>query len=417
MNLIFNEYINFLKDNNIDTSSLKEGFYWLDRSIIKAYDKQGKIHKIMRISIDDKLNITSKSYDNQPFEIESWKDTVERNIVELNQLEKDSLELIQNSFSEYKDYKYKILSSGGKDSIVTSYLVRQIAPETEIIFNNTTLDCSDTYKYIKSLDNLKILSPKEGFYQWREKNNFVGNRMARACCNIFKEQETVNQLSENDKMIFFMGMRNEESATRKNYLDKWKNDRWGKREWMGILPIRKWTEEQIWLYIVWKNIQINPKYKKGYSRVGCSIACPYYTKSTWVLDKYWYPKMYKRWHDILENDFINNQKWVILNCTKNEYHTCWNGGVYRDEPTKEVIEEFANYKNISFELANKYFNKTCMCCNKKLKKDDVALSMKYYGRSIINFKCMKCLSKDLNIDTKKLKEKILEFKETGCNLF
>lgn len=417
MNLIFNEYINFLKDNNIDTSSLKEGFYWLDRSIIKAYDKQGKIHKIMRISIDDKLNITSKSYDNQPFEIESWKDTVERNIVELNQLEKDSLELIQNSFSEYKDYKYKILSSGGKDSIVTSYLVRQIAPETEIIFNNTTLDCSDTYKYIKSLDNLKILSPKEGFYQWREKNNFVGNRMARACCNIFKEQETVNQLSENDKMIFFMGMRNEESATRKNYLDKWKNDRWGKREWMGILPIRKWTEEQIWLYIVWKNIQINPKYKKGYSRVGCSIACPYYTKSTWVLDKYWYPKMYKRWHDILENDFINNQKWAILNCTKNEYHTCWNGGVYRDEPTKEVIEEFANYKNISFELANKYFNKTCMCCNKKLKKDDVALSMKYYGRSIINFKCMKCLSKDLNIDTKKLKEKILEFKETGCNLF
>lgn len=28
---------------------LQEGYYWYDRSIIKAYDKEGNIHKIVRI--------------------------------------------------------------------------------------------------------------------------------------------------------------------------------------------------------------------------------------------------------------------------------------------------------------------------------------------------------------------------------
>lgn len=417
MNLVFNEYIKFLKDNNVDTINLKEGYYWLDRSIIKAYDKQGNIHKIMRIFIDKDLKITTKLYESKPFEIESWQNTIHRNMETLKHIEQDSIKLIKESIKKYKNYTPKILSSGGKDSIVTAYLVRMLYPNTEIIFNNTTLDCADTYKYIKKLDNVKILSPKEGYYQWRKRNNFIVNRMSRACCEIFKEQETLKHLDKKDKVVFFMGMRNEESNTRKGYLDEWKNNKWDKRDWIGILPIRKWTEEQIWLYIIWKNININEKYKKGYSRVGCAIACPFYNKSTWVLDKYWYPKMYKRWHDILDNDFINNQKWTIFNCTKKEYHICWNGGIYRDEPTDEVIYEFADNKGISIELAKKYFNKTCMCCNKKLKKDDIALSMKYYGRNIEKFKCMKCLTKDLNTTTKELKNKVLEFKQSGCSLF
>ena len=40
MNLIFNEYINFLIDKGLDNQkyNLKEGYYWLDNQIIKAYD-------------------------------------------------------------------------------------------------------------------------------------------------------------------------------------------------------------------------------------------------------------------------------------------------------------------------------------------------------------------------------------------
>ena len=53
MTPIFNEYIQFLNDVNnsdINLSDLQEGYFWLDNSIIKGFDKQGNIHKFFRIN-------------------------------------------------------------------------------------------------------------------------------------------------------------------------------------------------------------------------------------------------------------------------------------------------------------------------------------------------------------------------------
>ena len=36
-------------------------------------------------------------------------------------------------------------------------------------------------------------------------------------------------------------------------VDYWNNNKWSE-EWKGCLPIRKWTELEIWLYIFYKNI-------------------------------------------------------------------------------------------------------------------------------------------------------------------
>lgn len=348
---IFKEYITFLKDKSENLDFLKEGFYWYDRSIIKAFDKKGNLIKIARLKIDDDLNLETKKYKIKNIELESWEDTINRNLNYLNELENNSKELINKSLEEYKDRKIAILSSGGKDSTVTSYLVRQCIENPEIIFNNTSLDCADTYKHIKKEKNLTIINPKEGFYQWRKRLNFIPTRFARACCGIFKEGAMVDYLDEDEKYLFFMGMRNQESAKRSNYVDKWKNEKWGKREWDAILPIRTWSELDVWLYILKNNININPKYKKGYSRVGCAIACPYYSKSTWILDKYWYPKMYNRWCEILTEDFFKNNKCIIMNCTEKEYHMCWNGGRLRDEPTQEVIKEFSEKNNLDINVA------------------------------------------------------------------
>lgn len=419
MNLVFKEYIGFLKDKGLDIEKykLEEGYYWLDKSIIKAFDKEGNIHKVLRVYIDDNLEMTFKEYKDKPFEIESWQETVKRNEKRLFELEFKSRLLIKRSIKKYTGRTIAILSSKGKDSEVTKYLVKTKIEEPLVIFNNTTLDVPDTYKLIKKEKNLKVITPKEGFYPWRERNNFVPTRFSRACCSIFKEGAMVEELNADDKYLFFMGMRNEESNTRSGYGDEWKNDKWGNREWNAILPIREWSEVDIWLFILWRNIDINTKYRKGYSRVGCGIACPYYTKSTWVLDKYWYPEMYKRWHNILDKDFVDNKKASIMNCTSKEYHNCWSGGTYREEPTEEVIVEFAEQQGLHIDIAKKYFNKTCMCCDKKLKKDDIALSMKYYGRQIEKFKCKKCISKELGITNKELKEKIQEFKSDGCQLF
>ena len=413
---IFKEYIQFLKNSGVDIP-IQEGYYWLDRQIIKGYDVEGNLHKIYRIKIDDNLDITYTKYKNKKLQLENWQNTVQRKLKKLSQLEENSDKLIQKSFKKYSQHEPIVLYSGGKDSIVINYLVQK-NKECRIIFNNTSLDCADTYKYVKQSNNVEILNPKEGFYQWVKRYGNIPGRINRNCCGIFKEGETLKYLDKNKKYLLFMGMRNEESNTRSSYQDEEYMSRWDNRDWRGILPIRKWTEEDVWLYILWKGLDFNTKYRKGYSRVGCAIACPFYAKSTWVLDKYWYPTMYKRWHDILEKDFIENAKWTRLNCTLKEYHTCWNGGLLRPEPTEKVIQELADHKGIDFEVAKKYFNRNCKICGKKVNKnDEIAMNLKLLGRGVNSYFCKKHLMEYLNINKEQWKMYVEDFKKSGCELF
>lgn len=417
MNPIYKEYIEFLNNNNINLD-IKEGYYWLDKQIIKAFDDKGQTHKIARIFIDDNLNISVKQYKEEKFNIISWQKLIELNQDILLKLEQTAISKIQEYSDKYSDNSPIILTSGGKDSSVVNYLVRKaLNNNTKAIFNNTSLDCADTYKHIKGLDNTYIMNPKEGFYQWQKKYQYIPTRFNRACCGIFKEYELVKQLPHEEKYLFFMGMRNQESSTRSNYGYEWHNEAWSSN-WQGILPIRKWSELDVWLYILMRNIPINEKYKKGYARVGCAIACCFYTKSTWVLDKHFYSIMYNRWQNILKQDFIKNNKWLIMNCTLKEYMIAWCGGTVRPEPTEEVIKEFANYNNLDIDIARKYFNKTCKECNKRVKSKEVlAMNMKFLGRNTNTFMCKKHLKEFLKIDNAQWDKYVEDFKCDGCTLF
>lgn len=416
MNPIYKEYIEFLENKGVD-KKFEEGYYWLDNQIIKAFDTDGNIHKVLRIHVDDDLNVSFKKYKEETFEIESWYDTANRYKENINNLEEHSLNLIEEAKEKYKGRQYAVPYSTGKDSSVTLHLVKKSGIDPLVIFNNTTIDVADTYLHINAMDNVVKTIAEQGFYIWRKDIHFTPTRFGRACCTVFKENAMIEHFDDSYNFLFFMGMRNEESNARSGYTDYWKNEKWGKRNWDACLPIREWSELEIWLYILLNNIEINNKYRKGYGRVGCAIVCPFYSKSTWVLDKYWYPFLYERWHKILDEDFNENKKACILNCTNKEYHSCWSGGVYRETATKEVIEEFSEKQGLALDIAEKYFDKHCDCCNKKLKKDDIALSMKYNGRGTNNFKCKACLAKDLGVKTKELLQKIKDFKSDGCDLF
>lgn len=377
----------------------------------------------------ERLDCTKlKSYDNiSDVDLASWQDLIELQKEHLTQLEADSLELIKEKTEKFNTYTSIIPVSMGKDSMLTCHLVRKLYPETKAIFNNTSLDCSDTYRMVKTFPNCEIMNPKKGFYQYVESDHMIPTRFARFCCRIFKVGVMVSQLDHDHPYLMWMGMRNEESNTRSGYQDEWINEQeWGKTCWQGILPIRKWSEMDVWLYTIWKNVPICSKYKKGYARQGCNIACPFYTKSTWILDKYWYPQAYERWRNILKEDFITNKKWIIMNCTIDEYLTqAWNGGTFRDEPTKEVIEEYAKYSNLDKRVAAQYFNKYCDngCKSQsgKLKrikaKDVIGMNLKYHGRNINKFYCKKCLMKMYNMDEEKWNKQVENFKQSGCDLF
>lgn len=429
MNPVFSEYCKFLKDKvNLD---LEEGYYWLDNQIIKAFDKQGNIHKLYRIVIDNKdLSVSykvPKGYSKiEDIDIASWNEIVEMNKDHLEQIESESKQLIIDKMDKFKGYIPLVPVSMGKDSQVTCHLVRECFPDTKAIFNNTTLDCADTYLMAKRFPNCEFMNPKQGFYQHIYQYNVIPSRFNRYCCRIFKTGEMVKRLDHNTSYLMFLGMRNEESNTRSGYGDEVVNPEWGNTKWQGILPIRTWSELDVWLYTFWRNIEINPKYKKGYSRCGCAIACPFSGKSTWVLDRYWYPTMRGRWENILKDDFLNNKKWITLNCTLEEYiNEAWNGGVFRPEPTQEVISEYTRYNEISEDVARQYFNKYCEngCKSrsgklKKIKdKEVLSMNLKLHGRNTNKFYCKKCLMSMYNMDEEMWNKNVEQFKAQGCALF
>ena len=147
MNPIFKEYCKFLKD--IVNLELEEGYYWLDNQIIKALDKQGNIHKLYRITIDDNLSISYKiprNYETiEDFDLASWDDLIEMNMAHLENIESEAKQLIIDKMVKFAGYIPLVPVSMGKDSQVTCHLVRECYQDTKAIFNNTTLDCADTY--------------------------------------------------------------------------------------------------------------------------------------------------------------------------------------------------------------------------------------------------------------------------------
>lgn len=115
-----------------------------------------------------------------------------------------------------------------------------------------------------------------------------------------------------------------------------------------------------------------------------------------------------------------------MNCTIEEYVTkAWTGGVFRPEPTEEVIQEYATYSGIETDVAKKYFNRYCSngCINKRRQplrikdKNALAMNMKMFGRDIEKFKCKKCLIKEFGWTQEQWDRQIQEFKNQGCKLF
>lgn len=267
---IYNELIGMWKNLGFDIP-ISEGSYWLDNGFVKAFDKNGTIHKLYKYKVNDDLTIEINKYKEFcSFDAETWEETYQRLASDLQTKIDESLGVIKDVVKKYSDYEFWCATSTGKDSTVALDLVQKVKPDIKVMFNNTSCDVADVYEIVKKHKDWIVLNPKEGIYNYFKRMNYVPARYSRGCCAKYKEGSSSEYFVQNNiiRLIQIMGVRNDESNNRadREYINH--NPKWGNKDWYSLLPIRKWSDLDVWLYALHNNLEINSKYKKGYQRVG-----------------------------------------------------------------------------------------------------------------------------------------------------
>jgi len=247
----------------------------------------------------------------------------------LEKLEKEAISFIRQTVKKFPKKKPVVSISGGKDSAVVSFLVAKALRPKRIsyMFADTTMEYSDTYKYIKRFLKRnqrstfhKASNPKTFF----EMCKIIGppSRLNAWCCSVFKSSpiaQLVQQINGDQGIISFEGIRRKESIRRRNRERLYESKKVSHQ--LSAYPILDWREAEVWIYILTKEIDFNDAYRKGFSRVGCMF-CPNNVPYNEYLMRVYYPKSERKWKRFLFNyarkigkkdisDYVNSGAWKM----------------------------------------------------------------------------------------------------------
>lgn len=245
-----------------------------------------------------------------------YMDVVDANRRYIQKLILEAESYVAEITKKYKDRDYipTISFSGGKDSTVVSRIVRDALQNNSIIhfFGDTTLEFPETYQYVN--DKFRTENPAVPLISSESEKDFFQlckvfgppSQHERWCCTIFKTSN-LNKELENlpGNSLSFLGIRHSESNARKGYERTQENSKISSQ--INAMPIIEWTDYDVWLYILYKNLQINDCYQLGYKRIGC-WCCPNNSAWSMMLTEIYHPEDMRRWKEMIYEFAIKTGK-------------------------------------------------------------------------------------------------------------
>lgn len=228
----------------------------------------------------------------------------------LDYLKDEAFEFVRKTASKFDEEKIVLSFSGGKDSTVTADVVVKALsnPSLVHIFGNTTLEFPSTVayaeRYRKNHPQAIFLTAKNEEQVFYDVCEDIGPpaRMMRWCCSMFKTgpiTRVINSLYRNQQILTFYGIRKSESVSRSKYNRVEDDAESVKIQQQTVAsPIFFWKDIDIWLYMLYENVDFNDAYRLGYDRVGC-WCCPNNNQRAQFLSRIYMPEQSKKWRNFL----------------------------------------------------------------------------------------------------------------------
>ena len=314
-------------------------WYGTNSYIVNGKKIKFSVSKINKKSIEEiaeikrKYDVYSEKLTYEYFNV--FKDRfVKANTDRFNEITEEATREVQKYKDRYVLEDMMVSFSGGKDSTVTSHIVRTALGSNNIlhVFGDTTLEFPYTLEYKKRFNSreddneakgVKVLVAKNREKNFEQLCEVVGppSRVMRWCCTVFKTgaiQKTIaSAFKKKTNILSFQGIRHSESVSRSKYDRESQSPKIAKQTVFS--PIIDWIDYDVWLYILTTGIDFNYAYRLGWTRVGC-WCCPNNGGWSEFLAKIHMYDQYSHWHELLVNfakqigkpdpeDYVNEGGW------------------------------------------------------------------------------------------------------------
>ncbi|MDN5338892.1 MAG: cysteine desulfurase / selenocysteine lyase [Euryarchaeota archaeon] len=265
-----------------------------------------------------------------------WDEVIEKNRYHLKNLERNAIRTIKKHMNDRPCVNVSF--SGGKDSTAVLHLARKAGVE-QVFFIDTGLELPETVAFAAS-QGVEIIKKGGDFFQAVEKAGPPG-KDHRWCCKLLKLQPLKIYLAGLGPCVTIQGNRWYESWNRSD-LDETSQNPANPLQ-LNVSPIRNWRALEVFLYLWWREVPMNPLYEMGLERVGCYL-CPAVLESEYEGLREMHPELTDRWDEFLI-------RWAEKNGLPDVYHR-WGLWRWRALPPKmrEVCRDRGIAVNDDFTL-------------------------------------------------------------------